>query len=634
MDVPSKPAATTATSRSDSAKQGGGHGFNMYEPGVTLKQACCTVFAPSAKLEITDETNLFVAGLDLIAAIRLAFELKQNGWSITSSQILASTGKVSDILAMLKPTSMQRSSIDTCIEKNGNSVAAAQHAQVQRDGGSDKPNVLQQSDVFSHRIDDAFDASQIETICPVSASQLALIAATLRHGQGAQSNDPPYSLRTGFLQSASGIVQAILKRDAQDVLTFSVTSPGDSDHEIGSLHSLFALDAKPPVRFHLDCTNSVLVLDLHHAIFDGWSLSLLLDDMYSFLCKQQQLEPIARFDAGLSVYSQSQQPNATEAASEFWSSIMAKAEPCSWPPYQRNDGSVPLTARCAKLQIVSQVMARDYCLCLDATPMEDDSGIDFKLHYDHDLISEQEARIFLDHLCHMLDLFVRIEGSERVATVLNNMDTQEAAVVLQHSVRGKALAYSNCMLEGENILEMVSNVSRRLPRKVALTFEESEFLTYEDFDKRSSLLACALVLRGVQPGECVFVSMDRSIEQVIAIYAILKAGATFSPLDPAFPRQRKELLIQLASAKVVLVDRSKQLVGEDPTNAELVDLGNLQQTAPSQDQFTKLLADRSPGLDDVAYLLFTSGTTGTPKPVEIQHSALASFVRAKSRWRR
>ncbi len=211
-------------------------------------------------------------------------------------------------------------------------------------------------------------------------------------------------------------------------------------------------------------------------------------------------------------------------------------------------------------------------------------------------------------------------ASEPVEAVLGNVAAADADLVLKYSTRGKETVSGGlagdhgCTVQGDNILQMVSSAVQRLPRKIALSFEESEFLSYSEFDRITSHSATALVQHGVLPGECVFVSMDRSIEQILAIYAILKAGATFSPLDPAFPRQRKELLIGLASARLVLTDRRTQHPDQDPANVEVLDLGQLLQRTGEHAIDNDVLEARSPAPEDVAYLLFTSGTTGTPKP--------------------
>ncbi len=153
------------------------------------------------------------------------------------------------------------------------------------------------------------------------------------------------ALRTGFLSSPSGIVQVIRDHDAKRLVNFDVVSFGKNNvvRRLPPLGSLLSLDANPPVRIHLDCANRLLVLDLHHAIFDGWSLSLILDDLDTRLRNPAVSNQPPHHRVGAKIIP-SNEHLASDAGTEFWTSLLGQVEPCSWPPFRRNDGSAPITS--------------------------------------------------------------------------------------------------------------------------------------------------------------------------------------------------------------------------------------------------------------------------------------------------
>ena len=117
-------------------------------------------------------------------------------------------------------------------------------------------------------------------------------------------------------------------------------------------------------------------------------------------------------------------------------------------------------------------------------------------------------------------------------------------------------------------------------------------------------IAAALRDRGVRSGVVVGIRMRRSIEAVVAAHAVIRAGGAFVPIDPSYPATRQQYLIDQSRAAFVLGD----LAGLAGT--EIADSSPLE----------------FPRLDDTAYVLFTSGTTGKPKGVAISHRGIAEYL--------
>jgi amino acid adenylation domain-containing protein len=163
------------------------------------------------------------------------------------------------------------------------------------------------------------------------------------------------------------------------------------------------------------------------------------------------------------------------------------------------------------------------------------------------------------------------------------------------------------------------------PDAVALELGATR-LTYAELETRSNRLAHHLIGLGVQPGELVGLCAGRSIELVVAILGILKAGAAYAPLDPGYPPERLGLMIQDTRARVILAsaDAARILPAEGSTILLLEELAALTAKAPSG------AAPALAGPTDLAYVMYTSGSTGLPKGVAVPHRAIVRLVRGST----
>ncbi|GLZ41921.1 amino acid adenylation domain-containing protein [Actinokineospora sp. NBRC 105648] len=140
-------------------------------------------------------------------------------------------------------------------------------------------------------------------------------------------------------------------------------------------------------------------------------------------------------------------------------------------------------------------------------------------------------------------------------------------------------------------------------------------LTYAQLDARASRFAARLTAAGVVPGAVVAVIMDRSVDLVVALLAVLKAGGTYLPLDPGDPAIRLAALLADAQPALAVCDGAGLSVAG-------VDLPKLR-CEPDGDR--DLAAE--PGVDgDLAYIAYTSGSTGTPKAVMVGHDNVLNLV--------
>ncbi|MDO6461124.1 amino acid adenylation domain-containing protein [Granulosicoccaceae sp. 1_MG-2023] len=162
-------------------------------------------------------------------------------------------------------------------------------------------------------------------------------------------------------------------------------------------------------------------------------------------------------------------------------------------------------------------------------------------------------------------------------------------------------------------------VCTRAANAIALRSEQ-ENLSYGELNARADAIAGALIAAGLKHGDCVGVCLDRSVTAIAAMLGILKAGGAFVPLDPDFPPERLRFMAWDAAIGLLLTgeayrDRFSGL------EVSILIAEELSGSAPSP-----ALPELSG--DDTAYIMYTSGSTGNPKGVQISHRALMTYCRA------
>ena len=171
--------------------------------------------------------------------------------------------------------------------------------------------------------------------------------------------------------------------------------------------------------------------------------------------------------------------------------------------------------------------------------------------------------------------------------------------------------------------ELFEEQVRRTPERVAVVYEQQR-LTYGELNERADRLAHHLILLGVGPDERVGLYVERSLGMVIGLLAILKAGGAYIPLDPNYPQDRLAFILEDCRPLVLLTQRSLR-DRLQPRNVDIVCLDDLPiQPTDNEDARSQFGRQQS----DLAYVLYTSGSTGQPKGVEIPHRALVNFLKA------
>ncbi|MFD8789171.1 amino acid adenylation domain-containing protein, partial [Kitasatospora sp. NPDC059599] len=167
--------------------------------------------------------------------------------------------------------------------------------------------------------------------------------------------------------------------------------------------------------------------------------------------------------------------------------------------------------------------------------------------------------------------------------------------------------------------------ARRTPDATALTFE-STTLTYTELDTRANQLAHHLINQGIGPEHIVALALPRSPDMVIALLAVLKAGAAYLPIDPDYPTDR--ITHTLTDARPTL------LITTTPTTTDLphTDTPHLLLDTHPLDHHPTTNPTRQLNPHNTAYIIYTSGSTGTPKGVTIPHHNVLRLLTQTNHW--
>jgi nonribosomal peptide synthetase DhbF len=182
-------------------------------------------------------------------------------------------------------------------------------------------------------------------------------------------------------------------------------------------------------------------------------------------------------------------------------------------------------------------------------------------------------------------------------------------------------------LPSATIPELFERQAEQAPEAVAVVFEEQQ-LSYGELNRRANRLAHQLISEGVGPENVVALALPRSPEMVIALLATAKAGAAYLPLDLDYPPERlafmlkdanPSCLVTSAEARVNLPNSTRQIVLDDLATTECLD--RCPESNPTNsDRIRPIHAE------NLAYILYTSGSTGEPKGVVVTQAALANKI--------
>ncbi|MCU1268103.1 MAG: putative linear pentadecapeptide gramicidin synthetase LgrB [Acidobacteria bacterium] len=253
----------------------------------------------------------------------------------------------------------------------------------------------------------------------------------------------------------------------------------------------------------------------------------------------------------------------------------------------------------------------NYPLTLLAFP---DKQLQLIAIYDRDRFEPESIQRLLDHLRTIL--------GEMAANPTRRLD--QFSLLTPDERRQQLVEWNRTEVEYEKELrvnQLIEQQAERSPNAVAVVFER-QTLTYAELNARANQLAHHLRGLGVGPESLVGICVERSLDMIVGLLGILKAGAAYVPLDPAFPHDRLAFMIKDASVPV-LITQQELANGLPPHQARLVCLDSDWDIIERESTTNPVTAA---GNNDLAYVIYTSGSTGEPKGVQIGHRALTNFL--------
>ena len=236
--------------------------------------------------------------------------------------------------------------------------------------------------------------------------------------------------------------------------------------------------------------------------------------------------------------------------------------------------------------------------------------------YNQDLFRRSRMEQMVSHYSHLLKMCLATPSA--LLRNLQILTAHERAEILG------GLNRKERVVAKRSLAETFEEQARQHPETVALKFK-SQQVTYSELDRKSNQFAHYLQARGVGPEFLVGISLERSIEMIVAVLAIAKAGGAYLPLDPDYPPERLSFMVEDSALSLLISKRelgSRLQLG----NASVIDI---ESERGAIDQCPTEGIAVSSELNRAAYVIYTSGSTGRPKGVVVSHAGIADLVDAQ-----
>ena len=239
--------------------------------------------------------------------------------------------------------------------------------------------------------------------------------------------------------------------------------------------------------------------------------------------------------------------------------------------------------------------------------VEGESDFGVALEYCSDLFKEESAMRILSHYIEVLKQITT--NTEKKLSEVEAVTEEEREQIL-----GKFNDTAAEYPKNKTVVELFEEQVAKTPNNVAVVYEGTE-LTYAELNAKANQLGRKLRECGVKPDDFVAIMAERSLEMIVGIYGILKAGGAYVPIDPTYPEDRKQFMIEDCTPKAVLVYGA-----EIETDVPVIDLAKSEVWEGASENL-ELVNKPS----DLVYCIYTSGTTGKPKGVMIEHHGVVAM---------
>ena len=237
-----------------------------------------------------------------------------------------------------------------------------------------------------------------------------------------------------------------------------------------------------------------------------------------------------------------------------------------------------------------------------------------EFRYNADLFNASTIERMVDHFQNLLQAIAE-NPAESVSTLSLMSDSERHQLLIGWNNTKQDYPNDKC------IYQLFEAIVEKTPSDIAVIFEHQQ-LTYEELNSRANQLAHYLQQQGVKLDAVVGICVERSIEMVVGLLAIMKAGGAYLPLDPAYPEER--LAFTLADSQVSILLVHTHLVNNLPPHSAQLICIDTDSKAFADCSLENPVTNTNP--ENLAYVIYTSGSTGKPKGVQIPHRAVVNFL--------
>jgi len=241
-----------------------------------------------------------------------------------------------------------------------------------------------------------------------------------------------------------------------------------------------------------------------------------------------------------------------------------------------------------------------------------DNGLLLKLNYQTKFLSETAAKVLLDRLRNIL-----VNLAENPELVVGKIQALSAQERMLDPGNANAIAWGD-FRPAHQLFEIEADLH---PNAVALVCNDKA-ITYDELEQQANQLAAILISRGISYESIVGLYFDPSIDYIIALLAVLKAGAAFLPLDRSYPETRLQFMVEDSQTRLILTKEAPPL-GLLPDAVRVLIVGD-------EGEVSRLHGTNRPNLkvrpENIAYIIYTSGSTGKPKGVLVSHAGIQNLV--------
>ncbi|PFA86222.1 non-ribosomal peptide synthetase [Bacillus cereus] len=236
--------------------------------------------------------------------------------------------------------------------------------------------------------------------------------------------------------------------------------------------------------------------------------------------------------------------------------------------------------------------------------------LQLELDYNAALYTEKDVQAFVERFQHLMQTLI----------INHTVPLQDVDLLLPqdyalYQKNDESLVNYNVSKTLDQLIDEQANEN---PYCMAITMGKQS-LTYRELQVQSNQVAQALLQKGFKKQERVSILMDRSIDAIVSMIGVLKAGGTYVPIDPDFPVDRIHFILQ-DSGSTHIITNQKTNLPHISSNISII----MYETLPKQLATEQL--QRKHTTYDGAYIIYTSGSTGTPKGVLISHQSVLQFI--------